>query len=177
MNGPKPALLTPVLVGGLAAGVLSGLPFLNCLCCLWIILGAVLTVFLAARDSRQAFTAGDGAMAGAFTGVVAAFAEALISIPLASINVAFMRKFMERMAEYVQEMPEGWERWFERGTGSFSPGWFFINLIATAAIFAVLGALGGVIGASLFGRKPAPPAAPPSSPAGAPPAPTDGAPR
>jgi len=45
--------------------------------------------------------------------------------------------------------------------------WFFFGLLISAAIFAALGALGGVLGASLFGKKQAAPPAsvpPPSAP-------------
>jgi hypothetical protein len=54
----------------------------------------------------------------------------------------------------------------QRGTtgGGFSLAGFFLGLFISAAIFAVLGVLGGVIGVSLFGRKKTatpPPAQPP----------------
>ena len=59
---------------------------------------------------------------------------------------------MERFAEYTEEMPSGWESWFERGAGLDLP-FFMLNLVISAAIFAVLGLLGGIIGISLFGKK------------------------
>lgn len=160
MNGRKPSLLAPALIAGAAGGVLSGIPFVNCLCCLWMIGAGILAAYLMAKDAPAPPTAGDGALVGAFTGVVAAGAVSLMSIPLAALNAVFFRRFLERMAEYVQEMPAGWEQWFTRGVGPFSFFWFFIGLVINAAVFAALAALGGIIGMSLFARRTPPPGAP-----------------
>jgi len=153
MNGRKPAILMPALIGGIAGGVLSGVPFLNCLCCLWIIGGGILASYLLVKESPVPLTAGDGARAGAFSGVIAAAAASLIGLPLAAMNSAFLHRFIERMAEYVREMPAGWERWFDRGSGPFSLGWFLIGVVINAAVFAVLAALGGIIGISIFNKR------------------------
>jgi hypothetical protein len=103
------------------------------------------------------------------TGVVAAVVEAFISIPMKAVNAEFVKGLMERMAKYADEMPSGWESWIERGASAgVSPAWFLIGLIISAVIFAALGALGGIIGVSLFGRKTPPPPgasyAPPQDP-------------
>jgi len=158
MNGQKPKLVGPALIGGAVAGILSGIPFVNCLCCLWIIGGAILASYLLAKDSPVNLTAGDGAIVGAFTGLFAAAIEALIAVPFQAMNVAFFQKVMERLAEFSKEMPAGWETWFKRGEAPFSIAWFFLGLVVSAAIFAALGALGGIIGMSLFGKKTPPPA-------------------
>jgi hypothetical protein len=163
MDQRKPEYFTPALIAGAVSGVLSGIPLVNCLCCLWIIGGAALAAHLLAGRTDGPLTAGDGAIVGAMTGIVAAVVDALMGIPLRTVNLEFARRLVERMSEFADEMPSGWENWFDRGAGS-SPGLFFLGLFLSAAIFAALGVLGGVIGASLFGRKK--PAAPPSSPAG-----------
>jgi hypothetical protein len=157
MNEQRPLMLTPALLGGAVAGVLSGLPFLNCLCCFWIIGGAMLAAYLLARESPVSLTAGDGAVVGALSGIAAALVDSLVGIPLHGINLAVTRRMFERLAEFAEEMPSGWESWLDRNAVGFSPAWFFLGLFISAAVFAALGALGGVIGASLFGRKPKPP--------------------
>ena len=119
MTNQKPSMLVPALVGGAVAGVLSAVPFLNCLCCLWIIGGAVLAAYLLAKDSPVAMTAGDGAIVGIFTGIVAAIVDTVVSIPFQAINSQFVQRFMEGLAEYTEEMPEGWENFLEGG--SFEP--------------------------------------------------------
>jgi len=158
MNEQRPPLFVPALIGGTVAGVLCAVPLLNCLCCLWIISGAILAAALWAKDSPVALTAGDGTLIGAFTGVFAAGAHAMISIPLATVNLAFFRNVFTKFSSYTNEMPDGWKEWLAQGAGPFRLSAFFIGLIVTAAIFACLGVLGGVIGVALFGKK-----TPPSS--------------
>jgi hypothetical protein len=157
MNEQRPSMLTPALIGGAVAGILSGLPFLNCLCCFWIIGGAMLAAYLLAKESPVSLTAGDGAVVGALAGLSAAVVDSLISLPLRGINLAVMRRMIDRLSEFADEMPSGWENWIDRSAGGFSVAMFFLGLFLSAVIFAAVGALGGVIGASLFGRKPHPP--------------------
>ena len=153
MNDHKPNMLSPALIGGAVAGVLSGIPFLNCLCCLWIIGGAVLASYLLAKDSPVSLTSGDGAIVGALAGISAAVVDSLVGIPLHGLNVAVMRRMMERLSEFADEMPSGWENWLDRTGGGISVVMFLMGLFISAAVFAVLGALGGIIGMSLFGKK------------------------
>jgi hypothetical protein len=156
----KPGFLVPALIGGAVAGVLSGIPLLGCLCCLWIIGGAMLAVHLAARDYPVRMTPGDGAIIGILTGIVAAVVDTVISIPLQALNLELMQRLMDRVAEYSSRLPSNWREMMERSAMTrTSVAWFFFGLVISAAIFAALGALGGVIGASLFGKKAAPPAA------------------
>jgi hypothetical protein len=166
MNGPRPALLTPALIGGAAAGVLSGIPVFQCLCCLWIIGGAVLASYFLSRDAAVPPTSGDGALVGAFSGVFAAVVSAVVSIPFTRIQLAFLKKFFARFMEYIPaaSRPEGLDRLLNYEIRSFSFPLFVLNLIILCAVFAALGALGGVIGMSLFGRKAVSPAAPPAPP-------------
>ncbi len=162
MNGQKPSLITPALIGGAAAGVLSGLPFFQCLCCLWIIGGAVLASYLLSREAPNPLTPGDGALVGAFTGVFAAAASAIISIPFARIQLAFLKKFFDRFQEYIPaaSRPEGLDRFLNIEVRGFSLPAFLFNLVVLSLVFAALGTLGGIIGASLFGRRAAAPSAP-----------------
>ena len=157
MKEQRPSMLTPALLGGAVAGILSGLPFLNCLCCFWIIGGAVLAAYLLAKESPVSLTAGDGAVVGALTGISAAVIDSLVSLPLRGLNLAVMRRMFDRLSEFADEMPSGWETWLDRSSGGFSVAIFFLGLFLSAAVFAAVGALGGVIGASLFGRKAQPP--------------------
>ena len=63
----------PALLGGVVIGVLSGLPFVNignCCCCLWVVAGGVLTVYLQqqARNPVPLETIGAFRSLGAATG-------------------------------------------------------------------------------------------------------------
>lgn len=153
MNNQKPGMFVPALVGGGLAGLLSGVPLLNCLCCIWIIGGAVLSSFLLSRNSPVSLTAGDGAIVGIFTGIVAAFVDALISIPFQAINARIVQQVLDSLAKYSEEMPSQWEMWLERGGAETTFAMFMLGLVISVFIFAALGALGGIIGVSIFGKK------------------------
>jgi len=150
MNNQKSGMLVPALVGGALAGVLSAIPISNCLCCIWIIGGAMLAAYLLAKDSPVALRAGDGAIVGIFTGIIAAAVQSFILIPLGPLLRESIQNMMKWLAEYAEDIPYDWESWMGGGTSVF---WFFINLVFSAFFFSVLGALGGVIGISLFGKK------------------------
>jgi hypothetical protein len=165
MNGRPDGYFKPALIGGGAAGVLSGLPVIQCLCCLWIPAGAAFAVFLSSRAaSGTTFRPADGARIGAYTGIAAAVVHSLVNLPFQAVHLAFYKRVFEHLAEYGQQMPDGWQDFFNpQSAGSFSATGFLVGLLIFSGIFAAFGALGGVIGASLFGRKAAalqPPAQP-----------------
>jgi len=63
MTGPRSSWL----LGGLFIGVLSSLPIVsmgNLCCCLWVVLGGVLTMYLQFQDERRVIESGDAVLAG-----------------------------------------------------------------------------------------------------------------
>ncbi len=164
---PRPEFLVPALIGGSIAGVLSGIPIFNCLCCLWVIGGAALSASLLAKNQGGVLSAGDGAIVGALTGIVAAVVNSLVGIPLRAVNARIVQDLLDRVPQVLEEMPQGWDSWFDQALMPFSLPMFLFGLFISAAIFAAVGALGGVIGVSLFGRKK------PATSQGAPGAPQD----
>jgi len=170
MDQKKPEYLRPALIAGAVAGVLSGLPFVssgNCLCCLWIVGGAVLAVNLLAKHTAGVLTSGDGAIVGAFTGIVAAVVDTLMSIPLRPFNMELANRVMRKVSEFGYDMPSNLDGYLDGGAGFTSPGFFLLGLFLTAAVFTVVGVLGGIIGVSILAKKkgrPTPPTAPPSAP-------------
>lgn len=173
MNKQKPEYLRPALIAGAVAGLLSGLPLIgagNCLCCLWIVGGAAIAVKLLAGQTPGLLTSGDGAIVGALTGIAAAVVDTLVKIPLQRYNMELARRILDTL-DIESGMPAGLDGLFDGATGVLTPGWILLGLFVSAAVYAVMGALGGVIGVSLFGRKAAPsapsgPAAPPATPQG-----------
>ena len=107
--GLKTGMAVPVLVGGAAAGFLSGLPGINCLCCLWILAGAALSVYLYSKDRPEPTTPGDGAVIGAFSGVAAAAVNTVANFAFQSANLAFLRfRYQQAMTELEEaELTDG----------------------------------------------------------------------
>lgn len=172
MDEKKPEYLRPALIAGAIAGVLSGLPFVNCLCCLWIIGGAALAVNLLAKNTAGVLTSGDGAIVGALTGIVAAVVDTIIKIPLQPYNMALARRVLDKFSEFGQDMPASLDGFLNGSSNFLTPGWFLLGLFLTAAVYTVVGVLGGIIGVALFGRK-KPQAPPPAAPVPPPPGPGD----
>lgn len=171
MNPQKPEYFRPALIAGAVAGLLSGLPFIgagNCICCLWIVGGAAIASKMLAGQTPGLLTSGDGAVVGALTGIVAAVVDTVVKLPLQRYNMDLARRILDSL-NLESDMPAGLEGLFDGSTGFLTPGWMLLGLFVSAAVYAVFGALGGVIGVSLFGRKAVPPPAP-----SAPPAPPEG---
>jgi uncharacterized membrane protein (UPF0136 family) len=156
MNNQRPGMFAPALIGGAVAGILTGIPLVNCFCCLWIVGGGVIAAYFLHKNSTVDLKAGDGAIVGVFAGMVAAVIAFLISIPLAPLDNALARSMMDWAAEYTDQMPEFWDSLI-RGEGLESSFPFMVlELFINIVVFSVLGALGGIIGISLFKKKAAP---------------------
>ena len=59
--------LQPALLGGVFIGVLSALPFIgagNCCCCMWVLGGGILSVYLRQQNSPAPLEASEGALLG-----------------------------------------------------------------------------------------------------------------
>jgi hypothetical protein len=153
MNDQRPGMFVPALIGGCIAGVLSGIPLVNCLCCLWIIGGGILAAYFLSREAPAKLTAGDGAIVGIFSGIIAAIVEAVVNIPFRAFSEKLVQDIMDRFSQYYDEMPSGWESWLGDGGGKGSFFWTILGLGISIVIFSAFGALGGIIGISLFARK------------------------
>jgi hypothetical protein len=175
MNPQKPEYFRPALIAGAVAGLLSGLPVIsagNCFCCLWIVGGAAIAARLLAKQTPAVLKAGDGALVGALTGIVAAVVQAIVSIPFRSFDPDQLKAVMDRLSSLGISVPSNVVDEAARTSSAFmSPGWFLLFLLISAVTLAVVGALGGIIGVSLFGKKALPPA--PATPPAAPPGPPD----
>jgi len=97
-----------------------------------------------------------------------------MSIPLRSFNMELARRVMGKVSEFGYDMPSNLDGFLDGGSGILSPGWFLLGLFLSAAVFTVVGVLGGIIGVSIFAKK-NPQASPPAAPHSAPQGPPDAA--
>ena len=156
MNTQKPRMLMPAVIGGVASGILTAIPFVSCFCCLWIIGGGFLAAYLLLKETPEGLTAGDGAIVGVFAGIIGAIVDTVVSIPFDAMmrNSEFMQAILDRVNEYAQDLPAGLEGLLE--PGSFSLAWTLLGLVVSMVIFSAFSALGGIIGVSVFKKKPDP---------------------
>jgi hypothetical protein len=156
MNAQKQGMLVPALIGGGLAGFLTAIPFVNCLCCIWVIGGGMLAAYLLSKNSQSALSTGDGAIVGIFAGIVAAVVDTIVSIPFEALisNVAAMDEVMQMISGYLEEMPVIVSQLLEKMmSGEFYLPFVLLGLVINAVIFSAFCALGGIIGVSLFKKK------------------------
>ncbi len=145
--------LTPAVLIGAVAGLISSIPVFNCLCCLWIIVGAAISVRLLVTKSKHQIKTGDALLTGLLTGIVASLVNAVLEIPLRPVYFSILNRFIEAMSQFMEELPPGWENLTQMKYDGFNPFFFFMNLLLSSILFAFFGAIGGLIGYSLFGNK------------------------
>ena len=54
--------LKPALIGGVALGILSAIPFVSTCCCLWALLGGLLATYLYVKNSPAPASVGQKAV-------------------------------------------------------------------------------------------------------------------
>ncbi len=148
------------VVAGVALGVLAILTALassavggaGCCSCLWPIGAGVLAVYLYAKKSTGPLQISDGAMLGLIAGVVGGLIYLVIGIPLAYVvSRAALETQIDQLRERGIEMPV---------TGFLL---FFLTGILSLVVYVILAAIGGLIGAAIFGKN-RPGATPPPPP-------------
>ena len=150
--------LQPALFGGLLIGVLSALPLVNagnCCCCLWVIAGGMLAVYLRQQGSPFAITSAEGALVGLMAGFFGGVLGVLLSIPVEMMMGPFQRRIMEWVLSTNPDIPAETRDMLERaGNGPAMIAFKFVFGIITGSVF---GMLGGLLGVAVF-KKNAPPA-------------------
>jgi len=162
---PAPKL-QPALYAGLAIGVLSALPFVNlgnCVCCLWIVGGGALAVYLMQQNHPYPITAADGALVGLLAGMIGAIISGLLSIPINMAMGPVLERFVQGLLLSNPDIPAETKSAVENMLGR-SPS--VIGTIASIGfgmvVGAIFGMLGGLLGVAMF-KKNAPPPPPPGT--------------
>jgi hypothetical protein len=155
------ARLQPALLGGVFIGVMSALPFINlgnCCCCLWVLGGGALAVYLRQQNTPYALPASEGALLGLIAGFVGGIIGAVLSIPINMLMGPMQAEWIGRMMEANQDMPAEVRDMLNRmaaGTTAFAMAAAVMNVV----VYSVFGLLGGLLGVAIF-KKNAPPQPP-----------------
>lgn len=159
---PPAPKLQPALLGGLFIGVLSTLPIINlgnCVCCMWVIGGGALAVYLMQQNYPYSVNAADGAFVGLLAGVVGGIVGGLLLIPVMMVFGPFQQRLIERMIASNPDVPEQTREMIERmaAGGAVMGAALLIKIVFGICIDAVFGMLGGLLGVALFKKKDLPP--------------------
>jgi hypothetical protein len=158
------------------AGVLSSLPIINfgnACCCLWIVSGGVIAAYLMQQDQQTPLTPADGALVGLLAGLCGAVVALVVSIPIDLIVAPLQRGVLERLRQSAVEMPPELRTAIDSMINSRASGGllgfvvlrvasFFLSLFVGGAASAI----GGLLGAVIFGRSSGAGLVPPPPPEG-----------
>jgi hypothetical protein len=156
--------LQPAFFGGLFIGVLSALPFvsnLNACCCLWVIVGGVLTSYLLQERTAAPITAGDGAVAGLIAGAVGALIMSVLGAVIALFGGMSMAGAIDQMLSRGDLPPQIAEA-LEGARDVPAAAWLLFSFFLALIVYPIFAMLGGLLGAAIF-RKRLPPTPPPGT--------------
>ena len=154
--------MKPALIGGVAVGLLSAIPFVNMVnmcCCAWAIVGGVLAANMYIKNSTSPVSTGDGAQVGAIAGVVGAVIYLVLGIPLGIMTAGDDRRHdgpLERMMppEQAASAPAGGDA--AGGAGRLSSTncrRHHVRPHRRHILLVVLRAVGGLIGTAIFEKR------------------------
>jgi hypothetical protein len=144
----------PALLGGLFIGVLSSLPIIkvaNC-CCLWVICGGLLTVYLQQQSKAEPVETGDavlgGLIAGLLGGLIAVVAGYLEFVALGSVvNMA------DQVRSALDQNPEMPPNVRDMILSLVSGRGIALLAMIQLPLYAVFGMLGALLGLAFFRKK------------------------
>ena len=152
----------PALLGGLFIGVLSALPGVsagNCCCCLWVVLGGMLTVYLQQQRVQTPIETSEAVLGGVFAGVVGAVLALLLSLLFLAILGPYQNMLMAWLVERMQNMPnlpEETRAQFATMLDQAPEATFFgivVNFAIGLPINAIFAMLGALLGLAFFRKK------------------------
>ncbi|MFO8057706.1 MAG: hypothetical protein R6V10_10445 [bacterium] len=188
------SLLTrAILTGGIASGVLSGIPLLGypncCCCCIWYIMGGMIASYVVVYYSPFYPSDGSGALAGLGAGALCGLINSIMNMLFQLVSPSQLDP--ETIEPFLQNLPPQFQDSFlqglQQGTSfvSIIIGMFFLILVSCA-----VATFGGLLGIRIFrplrmmapaawpppGQYPWPPFYGPGPGQGQPPGPSGGAP-
>jgi hypothetical protein len=168
-----PPKLQPALLGGLFAGVLSALPFVNMAncCCLWLIAGGVMAAYLMQLNHPAPISMANGALVGFLAGIFGAIITLLLDIPLRAFVLPLLPEMGTLRTRRSDLPPEVREALRAIGPQAIA----LAGGVVFITISLLFSTLGGLFGALVF-RKASPPAEPPPPPSHPPVIPPSGPP-
>jgi hypothetical protein len=150
----------PALLGGLFIGVVSALPVLgsaNACCCLWVVVGGVLTVYLQQQSRATGVESAEAALGGLIAGAVGALLYVVVLgliLRGGSAGVAFEQSMRAQIDNNAQLPPEAREWMIRLFSSRALP---FVMAMLIVPTYAVFGMLGALLGRALLKKKPVPP--------------------
>jgi hypothetical protein len=155
----------PALLGGLFIGVLSGLPVVgavNYCCCLWVVVGGMLTVYLQQQNQPEPVEASDAAVNGLIAGLLGAVLYVLLTAVIFSVSGGAVQEEFRSAIESNPQIPAEMR---DRPIGLLTGGRIVLLMAAVSLpVYAIVSMLGGLLGLAIFRKKKTPPPSPDAVP-------------
>jgi hypothetical protein len=147
-------------------GVLSALPIVsagNFCCCLWVTSGGAVAAYLFQQNQTTPITPGDGALVGLLAGLIGAFVQLVVAVPVGILVAPMERAMLQRVIEIAGSMPPEMRDAIERYSNAQGEGGIallivkqVVSLMVWLGVGSVFSTIGGLLGALVF-KKPTPP--------------------
>ena len=148
----------PALLGGLFIGVMSALPVIgsaNVCCCLWVVAGGVLVVYLQQQNRPDPVETADAVLGGLIAGIIGAVIAAAGQYLMYSITGEVWQEAVRESLEQQSELPPEMRDTIIRFLSG--PSLWFIALAIGIPVNAVFAMLGALLGLAFFRKKLPPP--------------------
>lgn len=144
----------PALLGGLFIGVLSALPVIgiaNC-CCLWVILGGILTTYLQQQATPAPLEASSAALSGLIAGAIGGVISSVAGMMfLRLVGGGDSQQAIEQALSNIPNLPPETAEWVQSLTQGSTMA--LVSMLVTVPVYAVFGLLGALLGLAFFRKK------------------------
>ena len=157
MENPK---IRAALIGGVSAGILSALPYiqmLNALCCALFIGGGVLATYLYFKNQPPSAKRpyGEGALIGLLAGVFSAIAGTIVGMAVMASgagagDAAQAAQAMAQLEDAGIELPD-WVR--SMGSGEITATAIGVSLVFNLILSGIFSTIGGLVGVAIFHQQ------------------------
>ncbi len=147
------ARFQPALLGGLFIGVLSALPvinFANC-CCLWVVLGGMLTIYLQQKDTPAPVETSAAALSGLIAGAIGGFISSVAGMLMFRLFGGDSQQAIEQALTNIPNMPPETAEWVRSLTQGSTMA--LVSMVVSVPVYAVFGMLGALLGLAFFRKK------------------------
>lgn len=143
-----------ILLGAAIVALLSTsyLSFINCLCCLGVILGAVVSVWHYTETNALTIKPGEGAVMGLAAAIIGSIVAIFLNYILISIGIRHDAALIDGMINMFGDAmnPDQLDELRAQTQETAGFGSHLLNGLLGAAIAGIFGAIGGAIGAAMF---------------------------
>jgi len=149
---PPPSLLKPAFLGGVALGVLSALPVVNCCCLLWLGGGGLLAVYLIRQTYNGEITPVLGAKIGFLAGMIGALFWQILELPLAYFTSPQRIQQFQRLLQ-DQNIPSELREFIISLLGDpLNPLALVFGIFVKAFACGLFTTIGGLLGSSFWNK-------------------------